>query len=204
MAYVNLGFNLYDDSVLTVLSSTTLTVPCKSDLSDGSHDYTYYFGSPTADRQLQTAINPGVDNIVLTPTYIEPTRAPSTAYTLGSSIIPASPNGYRYVATTAGTSGSGTPTWGTTLNGTTTDGTVVWTLVAEDSPITEIKLALTEAGLDTAVAGDPLSLGNTILSGVANAIEIWVRVTNTITQVSSSVGAPELGMNINSVQQTGV
>lgn len=39
-----------------------------------------------------------------------------------------------------------------------------------------IKLALSSGGLDTAVAGDPLTIGTEILSGVVNAVAVHVRV----------------------------
>jgi len=195
-------FYLYDDSGLNTLSDTTELIVAESDLSDGAHDFQFFFGSVEANQQLQALSNPGVDAIVITPTYILPFRANSTAYTLGQSIVPNPTNGYRYTVTTAGTSAASPPTWGVILNGTTTDGTVVWTLVAEDSPISEIKLATTQAGLAAATGGASLSLGTVILSGVPNAKEFWMRVTNTITQVSSSVGTPELALSINGVKQT--
>lgn len=52
--------------------------------------------------------------------------------------------------------------------------------IADASPgggheATEIKLATSEAGLDVAVAGDPLNLGVEILSEVGNAAEIHIR-----------------------------
>jgi len=42
---------------------------------------------------------------------------------------------------------------------------------------TDIKLATTLIGLDSAVAGDPLLLGVTIASGVPNAVAIFIRIT---------------------------
>lgn len=51
----------------------------------------------------------------------------STAVTLGQTTVPATLNGHMYRCTTAGTTGSGEPTWPTTNNGTVTDGTAVWT-----------------------------------------------------------------------------
>jgi len=39
----------------------------------------------------------------------------------------------------------------------------------------DIKLALSLGGLDSAIAGDPLDLGVTLLGGVANATEIFIR-----------------------------
>ncbi len=194
-------FKFYDEDTLTT-PSTTITVIAETDLSDGAHDYTKYFGSIAANKVLQTAVSPGVNNIILTPTYILPARTNLTAYVLGDSIVPSPVNGYRYEATTAGTTAASAPTWGTVLNGTTTDGSVVWTLVAEDSPITEITLALNEADLDTNTPGASLNLGVAIQSGVINAVAIWIREINTITNVSESIGTPELGIVINAVQET--
>lgn len=51
----------------------------------------------------------------------------STAVSVGDFTIPATPNGRLYRCTTAGTTGSGEPTWSTTNGGTTTDGTATWT-----------------------------------------------------------------------------
>jgi hypothetical protein len=45
----------------------------------------------------------------------------------------------------------------------------------------EIKLATTSAGLDTAVAGASLSLGTSLTSGVSGRKEIHIRVTNAVT-----------------------
>lgn len=50
-----------------------------------------------------------------------------TEYALGERVVPATRNGYVYIVTTAGTSGSAAPTWPTTDAATVTDGTVVWT-----------------------------------------------------------------------------
>lgn len=52
---------------------------------------------------------------------------------------------------------------------------------------TEIKTALTSAGLDSAVAGAALSIGAQPYSGVSNKIEIHVRVTNAVTSAGVSV-----------------
>lgn len=51
----------------------------------------------------------------------------STAVSIGDFTIPATPNGRLYRCTTAGTTGSGEPTWSTTNGGTTSDGTATWT-----------------------------------------------------------------------------
>jgi len=61
----------------------------------------------------------------------------STAYILGDYVWPTTFNGYRYVCTTAGTSGASEPTWPTTLGDTVNDGSVVWTCIALASAIPE-------------------------------------------------------------------
>ena len=57
-----------------------------------------------------------------------PAWAASTAWTAGSLVVDANGNIQR--CTTAGTSGSGVPTWATALGATTGDGSAVWTAVA--------------------------------------------------------------------------
>lgn len=46
-------------------------------------------------------------------------------------------------------------------------------------PTTSAKLALTQVALAAAVAGDPLDLGPQINSGVAGAVQVWVRQVDT-------------------------
>ena len=51
------------------------------------------------------------------------------------------------------------------------------------NPATAVKLAATQAGLNSAVAGDPLNAGVEIVGGAGGAFEFWMRVedlTNTI------------------------
>lgn len=152
---------------------------------------------------LKATSNPGVDQITITPTYLIDDWVASTAYALGDVVIPTTPDGYRYECTTAGTSDSTEPSWpGAGIGSTVADNTVVWTLVAEDRPTTEITLALTEAALDTNTPGAALNLGTSIDSLEANAVEIWIRVDNTITTVSDTFGTPELGLNINNVTES--
>lgn len=199
MSLADLTFKLYTDSGLTSLFGGTYELTHKSDFSDNPQDFTLYFGSNTANRQLEATANPGVAQITLTPTYAIPDWIAATAYSLGYSITP---NSYRYKATTAGTShASVEPTWPTTIGSTVTDGTVVWTCVAEKRAITEIKLALTSGGLAGATAGAGLDIGTTILSGVANKVELHVRVSNAVPTVSSTIGQPELTINIEEVQE---
>lgn len=53
------------------------------------------------------------------------------------------------------------------------------------APATEFKLALSAGGLDTAVAGDPLTLSTSITSGVASAVPIYTRRDSALTVAGS-------------------
>ena len=50
---------------------------------------------------------------------------------------------------------------------------------------TACKLATSQGGLATAVAGDPLAVGPTLASGVVNAMPFWLRVSNAQTVVGT-------------------
>lgn len=203
MALSDLSFKLYTDSSLTVAYTGTTSITHETDLSDNDQDFLLYFGSTASSSQLQTSTNPGVDNITLTPTDLLPDWEASTAYSLGVSVQPTTPNTYRYECTTAGTSAASEPTWPTAAIGNTvTDGTVVWTLKSAKHATTEIKLASTSGGLSSATAGAALSLGHTISSGTANKKEVHIRITNAVTTVGSTATTPEIGININSVTES--
>jgi hypothetical protein len=66
-------------------------------------------------------------------------------------------------------------------------------------PTTEVKLASTLIGLDTAVAGASLDLGTQIDSGVVNAKEVHIRIDNTVTTPNDNTGQSEIGIFINNV-----
>lgn len=202
MALADSTFKLYTNNTLTSLFTGTYVLLHKTSFSDNPQDYQLWLGSTTADRIIYAASNPGVANIIITPTYILPAWAASTAYDEGDSVIPTSANGFRYVVTVAGTSAGSEPTWPTTPIGqTVVDGSVTWRLESESHEITEIKLAATAAGLDTAVAGDPLVIGTELESGVANAFEINIRIENDVDVVSNNAATPELALYINAIRE---
>jgi|GEM_PF-1356007 len=197
----DLSYGLFLDSGLTNAFSGLHQLQHQSDLSDNPRDFQMWFGSPAVGKQLEASSNPGVDNITLTPTETLPDWAVATAYSVGDTVEPTVQNGFRYVCTIAGTSHASTePTWLTSGFGSTqTDGTVTWQLIAQTHEPTEIKLALTAAGLDGATAGAALVLGQTLLSGSGNAVEVNIRYINAVTEISSNVGHSELSVDINSV-----
>lgn len=79
-------------------------------------------------------------------------RANTTAYALGAYIRPATPNGFYYKATAAGTSGGTLPTFPTTVGATVTDGTVTWTCAGKTALVAGTDYDLGTAGIDVAAA----------------------------------------------------
>lgn len=206
MALSDLTFKFWTDTSLTVAFSGLYQLVHQTDLSDNPQDFVLYFGSDetAATRKVEATSNPGVDNITLTPTYILPEWDNATAYSLGDLAEPVTPNGFKYKITTAGTSGASEPTWPTTIGATVIDGTCVWECLSARHPITEIKLATSEAGLTSATGGASLNIGTSIQSGSANKVAVWIRITNTVTSINSNTGFPELGLFINEIQETEV
>lgn len=57
------------------------------------------------------------------------------------------------------------------------------TLAGDGEDVSAISLAMSQAGLDLATPGDPLDVGNTVYSGVGNAIPFWIRIDPTQTVI---------------------
>ncbi len=206
-------FNLFTDSGLTTAFGGIYDLIHETDLSDNPQDFTLYFGSlgsgggDTADRKTQAVSDPGVDEITLTIADILPEWEVATAYAEGDAVHPVTPDGFMYRCTTAGTSHATTePVWAGmgAIGSTIVDNGCVWTKVAASHEITEIALSLTEIGLDTAIPGASLALGNTVTSGTANKITVYLRVVNAVTTVSNNTATPELGLTLNSIVETEV
>lgn len=204
MALTDLSFKLYTDDTLTTPFTGLLQLTHQTDLSDNPQDFTLYFGSTLSSRQLQANSSPGVDDITLTPTDTLPSWAANTAYGLGVMREPTTPNGFVYRVTVGGTSHATTePTWPTSgIGSTVTDGTVTWALVGAKHPITEVKLALDPGDLGTATPGAALDIGTLIEGGAVNAVEINIRLTNTVTTVYSDTGYAQIGIFLNQVIET--
>lgn len=201
------SFKFYTDPGLTTAFSGLYQETFQSDFSDNPHNFVLYFGSAsTSPRYLRTTTSPGTNQIILTPTDIEQVWTAATAYSLGAIIEPTSSNGYVYICTTAGTSAASTqPTWPTTVGSTVADGTgtLIWTCYSLKHPTTEIKLALAGGStLTGATAGAALNLGTVIQSGSSNAVAVYFSLTNSVSQVNSNVGFPQLGININAVTES--
>lgn len=58
--------------------------------------------------------------------------APSTGYTQGQIVRPATANGFLYLCVGTGTSGAAAPAWGTSIGGITLDGSTYWLCLASE------------------------------------------------------------------------
>lgn len=164
------------------------------DAAGGSIDLVMYFGSPNKAYTLRTAKNSGIDNITLSVTDALADRADNTAYAVGAIVEPAGGNGYLYQCSKAGTTAT-PPRFLTTVGATIADGTAVWTCLGKRHAPSEIKLALSQAGLDSASAGGALSLGAELKGGAA--VAIYVRITSAVNDLYNAGQTPQLAININ-------
>lgn len=116
----------------------------------------------TADGELRSAVHdldlaaqirdvylPMIDKVYAAGVLHWSARAPSTAVAQDTGCEPATRNGYLYRATTAGTTGSSTPTFPTTLGATVSDGSVVWECASRTTEA-EISTALADLATDWA------------------------------------------------------
>lgn len=90
-------------------------------------------------------------------------RANTTAYALGAYVTPATPNGFYYKATAAGTSAGSIPTYPTTIGGTVTDGTVTWTCAGKTTLVAGADYEVRGAGVFAinTLAGETWTVGYT-------------------------------------------
>lgn len=162
------------------------------DAAGGSIDLVMYFGSPNPAHTLRTAKNSGIDNITLSVTDALADRADRTAYAVGAIVEPAGGNGYLYQCSKAGTTATA-PNFLTTVGATIADGTAVWTCLGKRHAISEVKLALSQAGLDS--AGSTLSLGAELKGGAA--VAIYARITSAVRDLYNAGQTPQLAIIIN-------
>ena len=198
----SITWQFYTDSGLTIPFSGIQQLVSYSNFSDNPQSFSLYFGSNAVGRTLQTQTSPGTNQITLTPANIATLWSGTTAYTLGNLIQPGTPNGWVYKCTQAGTSSGSTPTFPTSIGSTVTDGGVIWTNYMPYHPATEIQVSLS-APATGATPGASINLGTTLTSGAAGAIHVYIAITNSVANVCDTTGYPQIGLNINAVQETG-
>lgn len=132
-----------------------------------------YFGNPDSTVKIQDAGNPNVESIkIFTAQALgEPPR--NTELTFGQQFQVGE---YIYVVRQPGTSDTDIPIYPTGIGSTVSDGYAVLENIYKAHKIQEVKLSLSELGLNTAIAGGELSLAPTINGGAS--IAIYYQITN--------------------------
>ena len=176
-----------------VALSTPLIATDFEQLEDGTNssglpspaDRVVYFGLPNAAKQVQALSNPGVDPILIRIlTNVEPWLAQHT-YANGDILQPSVPNGYKYQVEGNGDSGTTEPVFSTTLGSAFVDGGILLRCIDEIHEAGEIRLATSQAGLDSATPGADLNLGTAIAGNTA--VPVWMRVTQGIHPAGAAV-----------------
>lgn len=153
-----------------------------------------YFGSPLEIVKLQTTVNAGVDNVLIYPALTLAAPERNTAYSLGGCkdfIV----NGYVFRLKTGGTTAAQMPAYSTNLGDTVNDGTAQFQCVSKAHSVNEIRLSLSENGLNSAVWGQPLSLGNTVLGGAE--IAVYYEFMDSVDNPFNDTNCPQLCISIN-------
>jgi hypothetical protein len=124
------------------------------------------------------------------------TWSATTAYSIGDTIYPLTPNGHWFKCTTAGTSGGSEPVWNTGAGATTADGgTLVWTengqadSGADGINIQEMGLFCNTGAISLPTTGTPAGL--TLFAHKLNGLGVFgsgLSFTGTWTEIAASGG----------------
>ena len=157
------------------------------DGSNDPQDFIFYLGSTTASRQFQDAVDPGVNQVTVSIVNATPVWQADYAWALNDICRTTAKNGYQYKAVAvSGNSDAAEPVWPTVIGNQVVDGGVTWECIGRIHESTEIKLALSAAGLDAATAGASLDLGTTLTSGTANAVPVYMRIDDATGTISTA------------------
>lgn len=183
-----MSFNIYADEILSkhldmVAFSTFL------DEQQKKHGV-FYFGSPNDLIKLVAKS----DNIRIFPKIQLPEIERETEYPLTkhNDFIQM---GYTYRLIQSGITAAQPPVYPLVLGAEISDGTAVFKCVSKAHNVKELKLALSEKLLETAVAGAGVSLGKELTGGTP--IAIYYELTNSVDNVFNDFQTPQLGVEIN-------
>ncbi|PIT26709.1 hypothetical protein BGI37_05105 [Snodgrassella alvi] len=166
---LKMAFMLYTDTKMQNPADTRLIFN-----GVGNLDVVLYFGSNQSDEVL----SPETDaQIILKPVNLIKKWQPNKYYDYGNIIEPSNPNGYIYQCIGSGRTDSKEPRWWVDLGGTGKIGSAWFKVLGEAFRHTDIKISLTQAGLDSAVGGEGIELGAQLQGG--RAIPVYMRVSNT-------------------------
>lgn len=165
-------------------------------LGNKSQDIVRYFGSPYASDSLKPTDE---NEIILTPvSTLKPFR-PNSRYGRRQICEPTTPDGFMYECTVAGAVAE-EPDWPHATGELAFTGNATFKCLGERFSTAAIQLSLTAAGLDTAEAGAPLTLGTELKGGAA--IAVFIRVTLMDKTIRSDFNDPTLCLALNECIET--
>ena len=195
---------------LDFFSDSGLQNPVPGDVMEFGNTETkiVYLGSNEDSMKFEATSNPGTDPILVSVTHTVPERQDSTVYALNDQVRSASHNGYKYKAISirgTGQTAATPPIWPTTVGQTVDDDSdpgidgVTWECIAKTHEPEEVELS--DDGITWQSPGADLNMGPTILSGVGNAEDVHIRVTDGTTKPSTLT---ELGLLLNDITEGAV
>ncbi len=182
------SFKFYADAGLTTPVSAQ-TIAHFIDGSNDPQDFVFFYGSTVAGVKVGATSSPGVGQIAINIENATPQWAASAAKVVDDRVRTSAKNGFKYKAqsiTGGGLTGTTEPTWPTTTGATVVDNQVTWICEGKIHESTEIKLALSNAGLSSAIAGAPLSIDTIIYGGSLNSIPVHVRLDDATAVIGSA------------------
>ena len=184
-----MSFQFWQDEEMTT-SATELSFVF--DNNSTTSQGVVYFGSPDTNVALQTISNQGVANVELTPTQSLQQPERGVNISVGQCFIV---NDIVFQCVTAGDTSSTAVSYPNTVGQAVQDGGAVMNGIYPAHKPSEIKLALSENGIEQATAGGSIGLGNTVRGGAA--IAVYYKIENGVRQVSDTGAYNNLCIAIN-------
>ncbi|WP_370387378.1 hypothetical protein [Snodgrassella alvi] len=195
-----MAFTLYTDAKMTTEASS----PYQLDFNGvGVSDFKLFFGSPYVYETLKPKSD---QQIMLIPaSRLKKWQAGGT-YGFGNIVEPTVANGCMYQCLGSGQAGSNEPAWSTDYGSECTSGGLVFVNLGAKFQPTDIRLALKQSDLGSAVSGEALAIGTELKGGTA--IPVYIRVTNSNNAVRTDRTDPCISIRLNAtttetVVQTG-
>lgn len=182
-------FTLYADEQMTREAIS----PYQLDFNGtGKNEFRLYFGSPYSYETLKPKSD---EQIMLIPASRLEKWQPEYGYSIGNIIEPTVANGCMYQVLSNGTTSTREPEWSTVPNTQCSSGGVVFVNLGAKFQLEDIRLSLTQSGLDNAAPGAFLPLGEQLQGG--KAIPVFIRVTNNDSTPRSDRSDPCISIRLN-------
>ena len=184
-----MSFTLYTDEQMT----SEAVSPYQLDFNGtGKNEFRLYFGSPYSYETLKPKSD---QQIMLIPASRLEKWQPGYGYSFGNIVEPTAANGCMYRVVSNGKTSTREPEWSTVPNTRCSSGGVVFVNLGAKFQLEDIRLSLTQSGLDNAAPGAFLPLGEQLQGG--KAIPVFIRVTNNDSTPRSDRSDPCISIRLN-------